>query len=243
MNNLEVITAQNASRLDQIGLELAETYKTAFAGPPWNERSRCPEAVCSMGFTPAEPGCSCNACGGRLVEVYNATDLLDRWKQMLNVENAYMEVAYDFGLPQRATIARPTNPDELFDRKYAGQLVMKDWLNKKLRSELVWIEDTFANRERQPTGNLTNRGRTLSRIAAYYGGLTVATRTLAPQIVASTHRDLGAYSTVYIGSEGVGREIVNDSFTNPGYALPTVPDTRTLLVVNAPAPKKDASWE
>lgn len=232
MNELQFITRENAETLEQIGPDLAETYKIAFAGPPWNEVSQCPSTNCATGLTEYDVGCACPNCSSQLVEAYNSDELIETWQTIIAEENGYMEVAYKGGLPQRATIARPTDASELFSRKYASVPEMLPWLENRLREPFVWIEDTFANRERQATGNLTARGETLERIATFYGGMQIATRTLSPAIISATLRDVRPSSTVYIGSANVGADIVNRAFNNPGYELPTVPDKRTLLIIN-----------
>jgi hypothetical protein len=231
MSKLELITVNELGRIEEIGPELAATYKIAFAGPPWNEVSRCINAGCSVSYLAEEAGCNCQCCGKPTVEAYSTDQLIENWQEDLR-EGGIIEVAYLNGDPQRATIARPTNPSELFERKYQVVTEMKDWLANRLPSELVWIEDTFANRDRQATSNLAQRGQTLKRVADYYGGMQIATRTLSEAIVASTLRDLRGVTATYIGGQGVGSSIVNSAFGNPGYDLPTVPDRRTLLRVN-----------
>lgn len=231
MSNLEVITADNAERIKEIGPELAESYKVAFAGDPWNEISRCNAQACPAGLSNLEVGCDCADCGQPLGEAYEVNDLVSGWSDMLTLENAFFEVASEDCQPQRATIARPTNIDELLMRKYQDVPIMKDWLQQRFSGNFVWIEDTFANRLRKPTGNLKERGQTLRRIAAFYGGAQILTRTLSPAIVASTLRDTKAGCSVYIGTQGVGKEIVSQVFENPGFSLPAVPDRRTLIAI------------
>lgn len=231
MNNLEIITAENADRLEQFEDDLVAAYKTAFAGSPWFEVSRCDSDVCREQLTSLEVGTDCPGCGQCLSEAYQKDELLDEWWGQLLMKNALMEVALLDGKAQRATLARPTNPNELFYRKYWNVLQMEEPIKRLLPDNFVWIEDTFADRKRQPTGNLKNRGQTLDRIAQYYGGATIATRTLSEQVVAATLRDKRANTAVYIGSKGVGSKIVNRTFDNPGYELPSVPDTRTLLII------------
>lgn len=233
MNKLEIITASNSSRINEIGSDLAATYKVAFAGEPWYEVSRCVQPGCANGFSEAQPGCTCSSCGETLVEAYDADGLIANWQEMLTNERAFMEVAFEEGAAQRATIARPTTAQELMERKYRDVPVMAEWLSKRFSNEFVWIEDTFADRERKPTGNLDGRGETLRKIAAYYGGALILTRTLSPAIVKSTLRDCKAFTSVFIGENGVGDEAVSSAFGNPGYALPTVPDRRTLLAITA----------
>lgn len=231
MSNLEVITSKNVDRIEIIGDELANVYKVAFAGEPWYEASKCIDSGCSVKFSAKTPGCTCELCGSTLTEAYVSDELIANWQAMLENDDALFEVAFEDSLAQRVTIARPTNRTELMSRKYDDVPAMKQWLETRFGDEFVWIEDTFANRSRKETGNLATRGETLSRIAAYYAGLPILTRTLSTAIVASTLRDVGEASMAYIGSEGVGRSVVNQIFDNPGYELPTVPDRRTLIAI------------
>lgn len=232
MSNLEVITRDNKDRIQVIGGDLARIYKIAFAGPPWYEVSKCASSNCAEQFSASDPGQPCVSCGEITEPAYTAEDLIGSWQRIID-EDGYIEVDYLDGLPQRATIARPTNPDELFDRKYATVPAMRDVLGIILPEQFVWIEDTFADRKRQVTGNLVNRGATLKRVSEYYAGLQIATRTLSEAIVAATVRDIKTGTVAYIGSEGVGASTVNTYYNNPGYSLPTVPDRRTLLNVKS----------
>lgn len=231
MINLEILTATNVDRIREIGPDLAKTYQVAFSGPPWFEVSRCGAADCIVGLSSLAIGGSCLDCGSNLEEAYPAEELIGSWRGMLTGDDAFMEVSYEQDLPQRATIARPTTPEELFKRKYADNPAMEEPLKKLLPNEFVWIEDTFANRERKATGNLADRGETIQRIREYYDVMTIATRTLSEAVVAATLRDCPAKTAVLLGSEGVGKEITNRTFENPGYALPNVPDRRTLMII------------
>lgn len=224
--NLEIITAENADRIEVLGQDLANSYKIAFAGPPWNEVSRCTDAECQAAFTELLPGCACPDCGESLSEAYDTQELIAGWLQIISAESGLVEVELlPNNTPVRATIARPTTPQELFARKYDAQS-MKPWLQATLPPELVWIEDTFANRDIRPTGNLKERRATLEQIQEYYAGLAIATRTLTPQVVAATARAVGESTTLFVGTEKVGLDC-SEAFTR----VATVPDKRSLMLV------------
>lgn len=226
-----LIDKNNVTDLEQIAPRLAEIYKYDFARAPWYETSRCIAFECAVEFPrDCQPGDRCGECGNLTVEAYDAEELLAGWQRSLVEESALMEVAVDNGgLPTRATIARPTTPNELYERKYNGIENMQPWLTSKMPDEFVWIEDTFADIQRYPRGNLRTRGRTLGGIATYYGGLTLATRTRSPGIVKATVRDAGPSATVYLGSEieacGISRVLTPAEYD-------TVPDERTFLEIN-----------
>jgi hypothetical protein len=222
----EILNGERGGRrLDDIAAPLAEVYKAAFAGEPWYEVSRCAADSCSVGFCPDSPGTPCVACGSELVQAYKADELVATWRKMITEEDAMMEVGYLGDSPVRVTLARPTNPSELFERKYADVPAMKNWTEENLDQELVWIEDTFADRNKQPRGNLKDRGRTLGSIALRYGGLAIVTRTLAPQIIAATLRDIPDSTSLFIGTDGAGGTMSGARQTG------SVPDRRTLLNV------------
>lgn len=226
MKNREILTGERGSRrLDGIAALLTDVYKAAFAGEPWYEASRCMTDDCPVGFCSDAPGTPCAGCVNELVEAYDAEELAAAWRRMITDEDAMMEIGYMGGEPVRVTLARPTTPAELYARKYADVPVMKRWTSENLDRELVWIEDTFADRRRQPRGNLKDRGQTLGNIALRYGGLAIVTRTLAPQIIAATLRDAAENTDLFIGTEGVGSAM-------PGArSVGNVPDRRTLLSV------------
>lgn len=230
MKNREILTGERgARRLDDIAMPLANVYKAAFAGEPWFEVSRCAADDCPIGFCPDSPGLPCAGCGNELAEAYEADELVAAWRQMIAGEGAMMEVGYMGDDPVRVTLARPTTSAELYARKYADVPAMERWTAENLDRELVWIEDTFADRRLQPRGNLKDRGRTLGNIALRYGGLAIVTRTLAPQVIAATLRDAGTSTDMFVGAEGVG-DVMPGART-----VGRVPDRRTLLNVELEA--------
>ena len=223
-----MIDGRNASALEQVAPRLAQIYKYDFAREPWNERSRCADELCATGYCANEPGEACGTCGRPLVDAYDDDTLIRGWQELVTQEDAMMEIALDdAGEPLRATIARPTTPDELYARKYARLEEMEPWLAETLPGELIWIEDTFADLTKNTRGNLRTRARTLGRIATRYGGLLVATRTLAPSIVRATQRDLPEQTTLYLGraSEDIRQVVTAGSYAE-------VPDERTFITVD-----------
>jgi hypothetical protein len=229
----EVITIRSGdeNRLQNLSEQLAGVYKVAFAGDPWYEVSRCLDESCFQlqGFSRKEVGSTCS-CGDCLVDAYNALDLLEGWMDVLR-QDGIMEVKLNEDSdPIRVTIARPTNPAELYQRKYSNVPLMEDWLKSVLPEELLWIEDTFADRVRSPTGNLSDREETFELLEKEYG-LPIATRTLAPAIVRATLRDRLPRTRVWVGSQMAGSSVVNEAFNNPGYPLPRLPDTRTFMLI------------
>lgn len=222
---IRMIDGSSRDLFDDISERMARVYKNEFAKPPWNEVSQCRNNDCAETFAALCPGGNCPQCESVLEEAYDAEGLVRAWEDALDNCGAVMEVEMIDGQFQRVTIARPTTQQELFEQKYKENSQMENWIDRTLPSRFVWIDDTFADRDRRSTGNLDGRGITLGKIAARYGGLVVATRTLQPAIVASTLRDAGARTDVYVGTNKVMVD---------GYAACTVgsiPDRRTLLAV------------
>lgn len=230
MKNREILTGERGGRrLDDIATGLTDVYKAAFAGEPWYEVSRCLAEECPVNFCADTAGSPCAGCGSELAEAYETEELAAAWRRMITDEDATMEVGYLGDDPVRVTLARPTTPAELYARKYADVPAMERWTSENLDRELVWIEDTFANRRLQPRGNLKDRGRTLGDIALRYRGLAIVTRTLAPQVIVATLRDAGESTDMFVGAEGVGAAM------SGARAVGCVPDRRTLLNVKEEA--------
>lgn len=225
MNYNMMIDRYAMNQFEAVAEPLAEAYKIAFAGGPWNERSKCVNTGCLVQFDSQLPGCNCYDCGDPLQEAYSSREVIDGWRTMLEYDDAVMEVtSSERGIPYLATIARPTTPEELFKRKYADVPAMQEWLSQNLEEQFIWIEDTFANREISPRRNLDRRGVTLARIALRYDQQDIVTRTLAPAVIKATLRDMGDCTELAIGNRGIGADL---------YLLAqittAVPDDRTML--------------
>ncbi|MFZ3010195.1 MAG: hypothetical protein WA030_04255 [Candidatus Microsaccharimonas sp.] len=233
MTRIEVITATNASEFEQYQESLAVSYIEAFAGPPWFEVSRCDNNVCDMRFNPADIGTACPFCGVAMGPAYTQEELAIEWAQKLTEEDATFEVAVnEENEAVRATIAHPLTRAELFTRKYGKEVpAMEEWIDATLPPNLVWIDDTFANRRKSPTGNLRDRGVTLARIAFNYPTISViGTRTKAPEIVASTLRDVGPYTDLYDGDPAI--TLTSTALRDRARLIGKVPDERTFLAID-----------
>jgi hypothetical protein len=224
--NTILIVESNKNELEQIGFELAEAYKESFAGEPWFERSKCLNQECEENYSDLKPGCECDKCRQALTDAYNSEELISSWTQILE-QGGLIEVDLcDDQIPIRATISRPTNPNELFRRKYDNVPIMRAWIGANLPNEFVWVEDTFANRRIKPAGNLRNRGQTLKTIQTRYDGLQVVTRTISAQIISATFRDRPDDTKLYFGTQRI--ELKKDKNI---CAVGEVPDRRSLLVI------------
>ena len=228
MKTIETFNGSTANNFEQYAWELAGAYKIAFAGDPWNERSRCDAMTCEKGFCELTAGAPCPTCGSQLIEAYDENELVEGWLTMLKDEGAFMEVAMQNDIAYLATLVRPTTTQELYERKYSDVPQMQDWIKNTLpNGDFIWIEDTFANRDVQPNKNLVDRGATLGRIALQYGGLQIATRTLSPAVIAATVRDAGPVTSLYLGEEEIkmkkGLQVESSG---------TVPDARSFLKID-----------
>ncbi|MFY9228169.1 MAG: hypothetical protein WAO28_02480 [Candidatus Microsaccharimonas sp.] len=235
MSRIEIITAHNASEFEQFQESLAESYIEAFAGPPWDEKSRCDNGDCDMHFSPSEIGTACSICGTALGPAYTPEQLYAEWAKKLQEEDAIFELAVnEENEAIRATIAHPLTRAALFERKYSAVPAMEGWIDATLPRDFVWIDDTFANRQKSPSGNLRDRGVTLARIAFNYPRITtIATRTKAAEIVSTTLRDVGPQTDVYDGTFDIS---LGDP-TRPlrrerARSIGNVPDERTFLAID-----------
>lgn len=222
-----LITKTNANIINDVGPELAEIYKYDFARKPWYENSKCISETCPVQFREEMPSTPCVGCGEPMCAAYETEELVERWSTIVKDQDGMMQLTVaDDNTPLRATIARPTNPQELYERKYSDVKEMAPWLEETLPNDLVWIEDTFANLQLNERGNLKDRARTLGNIAIRYGDPVIATRTLAKAIVRATVRDASDNTSVYIGSKNAG--IVQ---ARGARLIGVVPDERTFLKV------------
>ncbi|MGK2896530.1 MAG: hypothetical protein ACSLEY_02955 [Candidatus Saccharimonadales bacterium] len=107
-----IIDKTNNYELDRAGQQLACTYRNAFAGTSWNERSKCVE-----GFSGEKPGTACDVCSNSRTEAYDIDELRGVWSQVIECENGLILVTLNNDYPVCATIAQPTNNQELYERK------------------------------------------------------------------------------------------------------------------------------
>lgn len=231
MNEKLTITRQNIQDIKPVAAGLAEAYIAAFAGPPWFEVTQCIEQQCPQTFSSRQIGCDCEICGTALsTPAYNESQLVAGWNSIVANENAMIELDMSgSSVPLRATIARPTDITELYERKYSDTPQMQSWINETMPTEeFVWIEDTFANLVISPNGNLRDRGRTLGAIAMRYGGMQIATRTKSSAIIRATGRDIGGATSLYVGTAPFNPTVSRGIAT-----IGTVPDSRSVLVVDA----------
>lgn len=230
---MKEIFTQGETPAEQQLVQLAEVYKEAFARPPWNEVSQCTNEECEVNYSEQSVDNCCQGCGGPLKEAYNTQELMAAWIGILKDQNGFMELeSLDDMTPLRVTIARPTTPNELYERKYAGNNEMKEWLQLYMPEVFVWIEDTFANLKVRPQGNLKNREETLQNIASAYNNLPIYTRTITPEIVAATLR-AATDATVYVGSRDTQK--MTQLLTERGGTLGDIklPDFRTIIAINS----------
>ncbi len=226
-----LITKTNAAIIDDFGPELAEIYKYDFARKPWYENSKCVSEACPVQYSEQMPLNACTGCGEPMCEAYETDELTSGWSAIVKDQEGMMQLTVnDANIPLRATISRPTNPQELYERKYTDISEMEPWLNDGLPNDLVWIEDTFANvaLKGNEKGNLRNRAQTLGLIALQYGGLMIATRTRVPAIVRATTRDMPNSTSVYIGRSCE----VEAEQARGAKLIDVVPDERTFLKID-----------
>lgn len=231
MSQIEIITANNADRLEEYVEPMVEAYRAGFASAPWFEVSKCDRDDCRVEFTEHDVDTLCPECTQPMSAAYTREGLEAGWNKLLHDENGSIELSLnDHREFLRATLARPLSKAALFERKYHSVEPMEAWIDQHLPEQLVWIDDTFADQLRSPGGNMRDRGRTLLNLAAHYGDVDgIYTRTKQPAVIISTVRDAGPYTDLYVGTDGVS----TDKY--PARSISTVPDARTMLGVDAAA--------
>jgi hypothetical protein len=227
---IETITASNSPEFAQYQESLANAYIEAFAGEPWNERSRCENNECSVHFSAADAGSICIICGNSLIPAYTQDQMVEEWSTKLLDQDAMFELAINENNEAvRATIALPLTLDDMVSDRYKDAPAMQEWARGVFPNNFVWIEDTFADRRKSPSGNMRDRGATLARIALNYPSINrIGTRTKASEILASTLRDAAAQTDVYLGQYIIPLRNSKIHARNIG----TVPDEGTFLVVH-----------
>ena len=225
MNERLIINKKNKSALVVVQDQMVESYQNGFAEAPWNERSKCLSNACGS-FSSDFPGSVCTECGDELGDAYNAQELVQGWLNVLD-EDGTIFVTLESDIPVCTTIVRPTDVNELYERKYSDVPQMQTWLQELINGKFVWIEDTYANTAVKKKGNLRDRKEVLTAIASRYSGLLIATRTIVPAVISATARDVGQYTDVFEGISDV-KTPRRDLFRKIG----KVPDYRTLLSID-----------
>ena len=203
--------------------EIVPAYQAAFAGPPWNEVSKCVDVDvrCVGGLSPLAIGASCDICEGCPVRpAYDADELIKRFDELAaSRPTAWYAEQSEEGLTM-AAVAWKATPSQIAAEKYPDVPEMAKWFRKKLltpavrqnlwlglrkeETQIAWLDEVFANKQIKPKGNLQNFGRMVVGLAERLDAELVAYRTIEPRMTAVATRDFGKYdATVFERSKKV----------------------------------------
>jgi len=174
---------------------LVPAYQRAFAGWPWREVSKCVDVKqrCVGGMSRLAVGRYCQTCEACTVRpAYESEDLRDRFDRLATLRpvNWFVE-GNGQGLNLFAMAWRAT-PARIGEEKYSDVPEMKYWLEDSLGDEpIVWLDEVFADKQVQATGNLRNFKPLCEGFLRRLGGSTLAYRTITPQMVAAARSNFG----------------------------------------------------
>lgn len=176
-------------------------YQAAFAAEPWYEVSKC--GGCSSGYSRQNPGDTCQACGSTTGdEAYTEQELTERFDTIGETRRAcwYLEET-PAGLAL-AAVAWTADPVQIAAEKYPGSLEMAAWLkqnyvpNAASDSEILWLDEVFANRRISRRNNLVNFRPMVRGFSDRLDRTKVAYRTIAPAMTRAAMRDFGDDATI-----------------------------------------------
>ncbi len=175
--------------------EIVPAYREAFAGPPWNEVSKCvdEQVRCEGGLSAAAIGKICNMCGLCPTKpAYEADELAERFDTLgLSRPTAWYAEQNNLGLTM-AAVAWKALPSDIATEKYAYVPEMADWIVDRLGDEpVMWLDEVFANRRLKSRGNLQNFGSFVTGLASMLDCSDVAYRTIEPRMTTVPKRDFG----------------------------------------------------
>lgn len=181
------------SEAEGIYPELTNVYISAFAGPPWYEISKCPDMRlrCEGGLSRLAIGAACDTCLLKPKEpAYTKDDLEQSWRELTKARSAYWWVeSSELGVTM-AALAWKATASIIADEKYPGQPEMKTWLQNRFgESEIVWLDEVFADRTKKPSGNLRAFGQMCESFTEQLSENTLAYRTISSQMITAARRD------------------------------------------------------
>lgn len=166
--------------------EIACAYKTAFAGEPWFEKTKCvgEELRCAGGFSPSEIGDVCARCGETpYQDAYNENELIDTWRRVAADRPAAWYIELYEGRVALAGFFWQADAKLLAEEKYPDVPEMSKWLGERFGDEpFVWLDEMFANKVVRQSANLQRFGSAIEGICNILDLDRVAYRTITPQM-------------------------------------------------------------
>ena len=176
-------------------------YQAAFAVGPWYEVSKC--SGCSSGYSRQNPGDICQACGSTTGdEAYTKQELAERFDAIGETRRACWYIEETPAGLALAAVAWTADPVQIAAEKYPGSLEMAEWLKQKYApnatssSEIVWLDEVFADRQVSRRNNLANFRPMVCGFSDRLDRTKVAYRTIAPAMTRAAMRDFGDDATI-----------------------------------------------
>jgi hypothetical protein len=181
--------------------EIVPAYQAAFAGEPWYEISKCADKLqrCAGGLSSLAVGEMCKICD--LIPTrpaYGQDELVSRFENIAasRPTSWYVERS-EKGLTL-AAIAWEADAATIAAEKYADVPAMSEWLDQQISGDsVVWLDEVFANRNLQTSGNLRRFGAMCSGLMEQLQNSTLTFRTINARMIAAAKRDFGDSSIVF----------------------------------------------
>lgn len=186
---------RNPDQIRSEYLQIGEVYQEAFAGPPWNEVSKCVDRElpqrCTSGLSALAVGSYCDICTNCTIEpAYVPEDLADSWETIAGKRQALWYTETEDGKILLAALAWKADAQTIAREKYADAPDMAAWLDKMLGNKpVVWLDEVFANRKLRPKKNLNNYANMCIGLVAGLEDSVLAYRTKVPQMTGVARRD------------------------------------------------------
>lgn len=176
-------------------------YQAAFAAEPWYEVSKC--GGCSSGYSRQNPGDICQACGSTTGdEAYTEQELAERFDAIGETRPTCWYIEETPAGLALAAVAWTADSVQIAAEKYPGSLEMAAWLKQKYvpnaasDSEILWLDEVFANRRISRRNNLVNFRPMVRGFSDRLDQTNVAYRTIAPAMTRAAMRDFGDDATI-----------------------------------------------
>lgn len=181
--------------------QIVPTYQEAFAGEPWYEVSKCADEIqrCDGGLSSLQIGSTCTTCGNCPSKpAYEQQELESRFDALGSSRPTSWYVEQDeVGSVTLAAVAWSATAEAIAVEKYLDVPEMTEWLRSAVgQSQIMWLDEVFANRKLRPNGNLRNFGEMVMGLASRLNNTTVAYRTIAPQMTKAPVRAFSSLATV-----------------------------------------------
>jgi len=195
--------------IKQFYRDVVPAYQAAFAGEPWYEVSKCADSSevqrCVGGLSRLPQGASCELCGMCITRAaYEKEELISKFNSISETRPTawYME-KNEHGATLVA-LAWKATPKVIAEERYADVPEMASWMEGKFQgSEIMWLDEVFADRAKKPKGNLANFGNMCQSLAETLDADRIAYRTIAPQMVIAPVRNFNSSVDIYFRNEGV----------------------------------------